>query len=155
LPAPVWRNASIGAQSNIFPVPKIEINGVPIHYQARGEGAETIVFAHGLLWSEQIFENQIEVLQRRYRCISFDFRGQGQTAVTLSGYDMETLSADTIALIEALGAAPCHFVGLSMGGMVGLRIAIRRPELLKSLVLFATSADAGKRHAKYRLTGSF
>jgi 3-oxoadipate enol-lactonase len=135
-------NVPIGAQSNIFPVPKIEINGVPIHYQVRGEGAETIVFAPGLLWSEQIFENQIEVLQRRYRCISFDFRGQGQTAVTRSGYDMETLSADTIALIEALGAAPCHFVGLSMGGMVGLRIAIRRPEFLKSLVLFATSADA-------------
>jgi 3-oxoadipate enol-lactonase len=122
-------------------VPKIEINGVLIHYQIRGKGSETIVFAHGLLWSEKIFENQIDALQDRYRCISFDFRGQGQTAVTRSGYDMETLYADTTSLIEALGAAPCHFVGVSMGGMVGLRMAARRPELIKSLALFATSAD--------------
>jgi 3-oxoadipate enol-lactonase len=131
-------------------VPKIDLNGALIHYQIRGKGPETIVFAHGLLWSEEIFENQIEALQDRYRCLSFDFRGQGQTSVTRSGYDMETLSADTIALIEALDAAPCHFVGVSMGGMVGLRIAIRRPELIKSLALFATSADAETKENQQR-----
>ena len=122
-------------------MPKIEINGVPIHYTIQGKGSETIVFAHGLLWSEKIFENQISAFQDRYRCLSFDFRGQGQTAVTKSGYDLETLYADTTALIEALGAAPCHFVGVSMGGMIGLRIAARKPELIKSLALLATSAD--------------
>jgi 3-oxoadipate enol-lactonase len=133
-------------------VPKIEINGVLIHYQIRGKGSETIVFAHGLLWSEKIFENQIRAFQDRYRCLSFDFRGQGQTAVTKSGYDLKTLSADTTSLIETLGAAPCHFVGVSMGGMVGLRIAIRRPELIKSLALLATSADAetGENKKRYR-----
>lgn len=133
-------------------MPKIEINGALIHYQIRGKGPETFVFAHGLLWSEKIFENQMDALQDRYRCISFDFRGQGQSAVTRSGYDMETLSADTTSLIEALGAAPCHFVGVSMGGMVGLRIAARRPELIKSLALLATSADAetGENQKRYR-----
>jgi 3-oxoadipate enol-lactonase len=123
-------------------VPKIEINGVLIHYTLQGKGSETIVFAHGLLWSEKIFENQIGAFQDRYRCLSFDFRGQGQTAMTRSGYDLETLYADTAALIEALDAGPCHFVGVSMGGMIGLRIAARRPELIKSLALLATSADA-------------
>lgn len=126
----------------LFLVPKIEINGALIHYQIQGKGSETIVFAHGLLWSEKIFKNQIAAFQDRYRCLSFDFRGQGQTAVTRSGYDLETLYADTTALIEALGAAPGHFVGVSMGGMIGLRIAARRPELIKSLALLATSADA-------------
>lgn len=131
-------------------MPKIKINGVPIHYQIRGEGAETIVFAHGLLWSEQIFENQITAFQHRYRCITFDFRGQGQTAVTRSGYDIETLYADTVGLIETLNAAPCHFVGVSMGGIVGLRIAVRKPELIKSLALLATSADAETEEKKKR-----
>jgi 3-oxoadipate enol-lactonase len=131
-------------------MPEIEINGVLIHYQIRGKGSETIVFAHGLLLSEKIFENQIDALQDRYRCISFDFRGHGQTAVTASGYDMETLCADTISLIEALGTAPCHFVGVSMGGMIGLRIAIKRPEFIKSLALFATSADAESAENKKR-----
>jgi 3-oxoadipate enol-lactonase len=123
-------------------MPKIEINGASIHYRICGDGQETIIFAHGLLWSGRIFEDQIAAMQHRYRCITFDFRGQGQSAVTRSGYDMETLFDDTVGLIEALDAARCHFVGLSMGGIIGLRIAVRRPELLKSLALFATSADA-------------
>jgi pimeloyl-ACP methyl ester carboxylesterase len=120
---------------------EIKINGVSIHYQIRGQGVETIVFAHGLLWSEQIFENQIEAFQHRYRCLSFDFRGQGQSAVPRSGYDLETLYSDTTALIRALCTAPIHFVGVSMGGMIGLRLAIKKPALIKSLALLATSAD--------------
>jgi pimeloyl-ACP methyl ester carboxylesterase len=134
-------------------MPKIEINGVAIHYQIHGAGPETIVFAHGLLWSERIFDDQVAALKNRYRCITFDFRGQGQTEVTRSGYDIETLFSDTVGLIEALGAVPSHFVGVSMGGIIGLRIALRRPELLKSLALFATSADAetDENKRRYRL----
>ena len=49
---------------------EIKINGVSIHYQIQGQGSESIVFAHGLLWSEQIFENQTQAFQDRYRCIS-------------------------------------------------------------------------------------
>ncbi|HXA44164.1 MAG TPA: alpha/beta hydrolase, partial [Candidatus Angelobacter sp.] len=105
-------------------MPKIEINGVSIHYEMRGEGTETIVFAHGLLWSGKMFEDQMAALKHRYRCIAFDFRGQGQTAVTRSGYDMESLFADTVGIIETLNAAPCHFVGVSMGGFIGLRLAL-------------------------------
>lgn len=131
-------------------MPKIEINGVSIHYEIQGEGAETIVFAHGLLWSGKMFEDQMAALKHRYRCISFDFRGQGQTAVTRSGYDMETLFADTAGIIEKLNAAPCHFVGVSMGGFIGLRLAVRMPELIKSLSLFATSADAETEDKKKR-----
>jgi 3-oxoadipate enol-lactonase len=134
-------------------MPKIEINGVSIHYRICGHGQETIIFAHGLLWSGWIFEDQIAAMQHRYRCITFDFRGQGQSAVTRSGYDMETLFDDTVGLIEALDAARCHFVGLSMGGMIGLRIAVRRPELLKSLALFATSADDETEENKKRYRG--
>jgi pimeloyl-ACP methyl ester carboxylesterase len=103
--------------------------------------SETIVFAHGLLFSGRMFENQVNTFKDRYRCITFDFRGQGQSGVTESGYDIDTLYEDTVALIEALRCSPCHFLGLSMGGFVGLRLAIRRPELIKSLMLLETSAD--------------
>jgi pimeloyl-ACP methyl ester carboxylesterase len=54
--------------------------------------------------------------------------------------DMETLYFDAAALIERFDVAPCHFVGLSMGGFVGLRLAARRPDLLKSLVVADTRA---------------
>jgi pimeloyl-ACP methyl ester carboxylesterase len=122
-------------------MPKLQINHAEIYFEEHGAGPETIVFAHGLLWSGRMFDNQVNALQDRYRCITFDFRGQGQSQVTESGYDIDTLSEDAAALIEALQCAPCHFLGLSMGGFVGLRLAIRRPALLKSLMLLETSAD--------------
>lgn len=119
----------------------MKINGAEIHFEEDGEGREAIVFAHGLLFSGQMFESQVRVLRGRYRCVTFDFRGQGRSEVTASGYDMDSLTEDAAALIEALGCAPCHFVGLSMGGFVGMRLAARRPALLKSLVLLETSAE--------------
>lgn len=122
-------------------MPRIEVNGVRLDYDETGSGAETVVFAHGLLFDRRIFDHQVAALSGRFRCIAFDFRGHGKTEVTRGGYDMDTLAADAAALIEALGAAPCHFVGLSMGGFVGLRLASRRPELLGSLALLDTSAD--------------
>jgi pimeloyl-ACP methyl ester carboxylesterase len=65
---------------------------------------------------------------------------------------METLYEDAVALIEQLGCAPCHVLGLSMGGFIGLRLAARRPELLRSLILLETTADPepGENVAKYR-----
>jgi pimeloyl-ACP methyl ester carboxylesterase len=122
-------------------MPRIDIDGVEIHYEEKGQGPETIVFAHGLLWSGRMFDEQVQALCETYRCITFDFRGQGRSEVAAEGYDMDRLTLDTARLIEALDCAPCHFVGLSMGGFVGMRLAIRRPELLQSLMLVNTSAD--------------
>jgi 3-oxoadipate enol-lactonase len=122
-------------------MPKITINGCQLHYEDTGSGTETIVFAHGLLWSGRMFDAQVAALSDRYRCVTFDFRGQGQSEVTASGYDMDSLTLDAAALIEKLALAPCHFLGLSMGGFVGMRLAARRPELVRSLVLMETSAE--------------
>ena len=134
-------------------MPMIEIGDARLHYTDEGNGPETIVFSHGLLMSGEMFAAQVEALKDRYRCITYDHRGQGKSAVTDDGYAMETLSEDAAALIEALDAGPCHFVGLSMGGFVGMRLATRRPELLRSLVLVETSADPepAESRKKYRL----
>lgn len=136
-------------------MPSIHVNGAWLHYEEHGSGAETVVFAHGLLWSGRMFDAQVLALRDRYRCITYDLRGQGRSEVTAGGYDMDTLAEDAAALIEALGAAPCHFVGLSMGGFIGMRLAIRRPELLRSLVLMETSPDAEPEASarKYRMLG--
>ncbi len=122
-------------------MPTRVINGARIHFEESGSGPDTIVFSHGLLMSGEMFSEQVNALSRRYRCISYDHRGQSRSEVTASGYDMDTLAADAAALIRELGAAPCHFAGLSMGGFVGMRLAINYPELLKSLILMDTSAD--------------
>lgn len=122
-------------------MPKIRVNGAELHYEDTGGDGPPLVFSHGLLWSGRMFAAQMAAFKDRYRVITYDHRGQGQSEVTADGYDMETLYADAVALIEALGIAPCHFAGLSMGGFMGMRLAARRPDLLRSLILIETSAD--------------
>ncbi|HET7229167.1 MAG TPA: alpha/beta fold hydrolase [Longimicrobium sp.] len=136
-------------------MPALRVNGATLWYQEHGAGPQAIVFAHGLLWDGRMFSEQVRALSSRYRCITFDFRGQGRSEVTPGGYDMDTLADDVAALIQALGAAPCHFVGLSMGGFIGMRLAARRPELIRSLVLMETSADPepAENVPRYRMLG--
>lgn len=122
-------------------MPTLSVNGTELYYEESGCGEETIIFSHGLLLSGAMFSEQVTALSGRFRCISYDHRGQARSAPADSGYDMDSLTADAAALIEKLDAAPCHFIGLSMGGFVGLRLAIRHPHLLRSLVLMDTSAD--------------
>jgi pimeloyl-ACP methyl ester carboxylesterase len=118
----------------------MDVNGARLHVEDTGGAGPAVVFSHGLLWSTKLWRFQLEALRGRYRCIAYDHRGQGQSEVTASGYDMDTLTDDAAAVIAALGVAPVHFVGLSMGGFVGMRLAARRPELVRSLVLIDTSA---------------
>lgn len=122
-------------------MPIAELNGAHIHFTDTGGDGDAIVFSHGLLFSGAMFEEQVAHFQSSYRCITFDHRGQGLSGVTKDGYDIDTLAEDAAALIGHLGIAPCHFVGLSMGGFVGIRLAARRPNLVKTLTLLDTSAD--------------
>jgi pimeloyl-ACP methyl ester carboxylesterase len=131
-------------------MPYLQVNGAKLYYEVSGDGPETVVFSHGLLMSGGMFADQAAALASRYRCIRYDHRGQGRSEVTDSGYDMDALADDAAKLIEALDAAPCHFVGLSMGGFVGMRLALSRPELLRSLVLMDTSADPEPNRKPYR-----
>jgi pimeloyl-ACP methyl ester carboxylesterase len=134
-------------------MPEVTVNGVRLHYEEMGAGSETIVFSHSYLVDHTHFHPQMKALGKKYRCIGFDHRGHGKSEVTEGGYDMENLYADAVAFIEKLGCAPCHFVGLSTGGFIGLRLGVRRPDLLKSLVLMDTSADAesGGKLLQYKL----
>lgn len=127
-------------------MPHLSINGAEIYYEDTGGPGEPIVFSHGLLWSCRMYDAQVGALRDRYRCIAYDHRGQGQSVISPPGsapptIDIETVTADAIGLIEGLGLGRVHFCGLSMGGFVGMRIAARRPDLLRSLVLLETSAD--------------
>ena len=123
-------------------MPKIEVNQVNLYYELHGSGEETIVFSHGLLWSGRMFHKQVEALKNRYRILVYDHRGQGRSEVTATGYEMDNQMEDAAQLIEKLGLGPCHFVGLSMGGFVAMRLAVYKPELIQSITLMETSADA-------------
>lgn len=132
-------------------MPTLSINGAQIYYEDSAPNQDNLpqdqqkpvlLFAHGLLWGTHLYDKQVEHFKSSYRCIAFDFRGQGKSEVTKSGYDMDSLAEDAIALLEALEISKCHLVGLSMGGYVAQRVALKRPDLLHSLILLDTGAEA-------------
>jgi pimeloyl-ACP methyl ester carboxylesterase len=138
-------------------MPHADVNGISFHYTDTGEpfaGAPTLVMGHGLLFSGWMFHPQVAALRDRYRCITVDWRGQGDTPAAPDGRaDMDTLTADLVALLDHLGLDAVHYAGLSMGGFVGMRLAARHPERVRSLVLLDTSAgpEDPEKIARYRL----
>lgn len=139
----------------------VSLNGIQLNISDSGApvgkpDAPVLVLGHGLLFSTSMWRHQIDVLASKYRCIAVDWRGQGATPATADGYDMDTLCADLVALIEHLDVGPVHYAGLSMGGFVGLRLAARRPDLVRSLILIDTSAgpEDPAKVRKYRLMAS-
>ncbi|MBK6978612.1 MAG: alpha/beta hydrolase [Cytophagaceae bacterium] len=134
-------------------MPFLTLSNAEYYYEEYGSGSETIVFAHGLLWSHWMFHNQIEYLQKNFRIIAFDFRGQGKTKAKNSKYDMESLYNDSLELIKILSDKPVIFAGLSMGGYIGMRLAARNPEWIKKVVLMESSSEAepAENIARYKM----
>jgi len=124
-------------------MPTIAVNETMIHYVDEGpRDAHALVLSPSMFFDTRMFAAQAAAFSDRYRVVRYDHRGQGESSrAPREQLDMDTLSEDAAALIEALGLAPCTFVGNSMGGFVGLRLAARRPDLIASAVLMGTSAD--------------
>lgn len=132
----------------------LTVNGTALWVEDAGGDGPPLLFSHGLLMSGRMFDAQVAALQGRYRCIRWDHRGQGRSAdVSGRAISIEQVTDDAVALIRALALPPAHFVGLSMGGFVGMRLAARHPELLRSLTLLDTSADTepAENVPRYRL----
>ncbi len=117
------------------------------------DDAPVVLFAHGLLFSGWMFHHQVAALREHYRCVTIDFRGQGDSPRALGGYDMDTLAVDVSELLRHLQIPVVNIVGLSMGGFVGIRLAARNPEIVHSLTLIGTAATAEEpaNRSKYRI----
>lgn len=121
-------------------MPIIDVNGTTLSYDDTGGPGPAVVLSHSLFFDRTMFAAQVAEFGRRYRVVTYDHRGQGDSARS-SFVDMDTLAADAAALITALDLGPAHVVGNSMGGFVALRLAARRPELVRSAVVLSSSAD--------------
>ena len=120
---------------------KIRVNNIDVHYELSGNPtAETVVLSHSLGSSLIMWDAQIEFLRDNYRILRYDTRGHGSSSVPRGAYTMNTLVSDASSLLDALGITRAHWVGLSMGGMIGQGIALRCPERIESLVLCNTAA---------------
>lgn len=137
------------AQTSTPPPPQItSANGADLSYVSQGSGAP-VVFVHGAVSDLRFWEPQRAAFARQYRFISYSQRYHGTGAWPDGGkqYSAETHTADLAAFINALKLRPVHLVGLSYGGAVAALVAIREPQLVRTLTLaepgmFALLADS-------------
>src|SRR5579864_804290 len=118
----------------------LSLGGRRLYYDIAGlSAAPTVCFTHSLasdsgMWAEQV----PALLAGGFRVLRLDMRGHGGSDAVAGDYTMDQLAADVAGAIEALGVAPVHYIGLSIGGMIGQAFALNHRALLRSLMLCDT-----------------
>jgi len=108
-----------------------------------GDG-EVVVLAHAIGCDHRMWEGLVAVLARQFRVLAFDLRGHGRSPVPKRPYSLEEMAADVAAALGRRAIAKAHWVGLSMGGMVGQAFALGHPDRLGRLVLANTTSSYGE-----------
>jgi 3-oxoadipate enol-lactonase len=120
---------------------RIKANGIQTNYELSGrKGAPVVMFSHSLGSSLVMWDPQMEALEIEFQVLRYDIRGHGRTEGPTGPYTLELLGEDAIGLLDALRIEKVHWVGLSMGGMVGQSIALNYADRLLSLALCDTAA---------------
>ena len=115
------------------------INSVPINFTLDGTtGAPLITFAHALSLNLRSFDDQIDAFKDQYRVLRLDLRGHGKTDKDGGSFSMEDLADDVVGLWDHIGVEKSHFVGSSLGAMVGLALALDHAGRLSSLTFMAS-----------------
>lgn len=116
-----------------------------------------VVFLHGILSESTAWYPIAEALRDRYRVIMIDGPGHGQSDAALPGVTLEAYADAIGEVLVAKGVQEAVFVGLSLGGMVAQRIALRAPERVRGLVLMGTTCDGPSFlvRLRFRITGEF
>ncbi len=123
----------------------LQINGARLFVQDSGGTGMPVLFIHGLMLPGTSWHAQVDRFRATHRVITYDLRGQGQSEKTPHGLDLDTLAQDAATLIGQLGLDRVHVVAFSMGTFIAMRLAARRPDLVRSLTLIGPSADAEER----------
>ncbi len=135
-------------------MPVLKANDAELHYVESGSG-EPLLFLHGLGSSTLDWELAMAYFAPHYRTIAVDFRGSGESRDLRrpSGpFRIPQYTADTIAILEALGTGPVHVVGLSLGGVVAFGLALEAPHLVKTMTIVNSSPGMKVSGAKAQLT---
>ena len=120
------------------------MTAVEVAYAVDGrDGAPTVVLSNSLGSTPAMWDPQLPALAERLRVVRYDHRGHGRSPVPPAPYELADLGADAVALLDRLGLERVHWCGLSLGGMVGMWLAINAPERIDRLVLCCTSAKLG------------
>jgi 3-oxoadipate enol-lactonase len=118
---------------------KAKANGINLEYRVDGDGP-WLALSHSLACASSMWDEQMPLLTKRFKVLRFDTRGHGGSDAPAGAYTLEQLADDVKGLLETLGVRETHWMGLSMGGMIGQTFALKYPGILRSLVLADTSS---------------
>jgi len=135
-----------------------ERDGVKLHYEVYGEGADTMVFLPP--WAivhSRIYKAQLPYFSERFRCIAYDPRGNGRSdrPTDVAAYSLDHYVADALAVMDACDAGRAILVGLSFGGMLASVLAAHHPERVQAAILVGTVASIGPPHHPYLAASHF
>ncbi len=115
--------------------------GREIFYEDTGGNGPAIMFSHGLLMDHTMFAPQVAALRDRYRCIAWDARGHGRTATAaLDLFTYYDSADDCAAVLRHAGVQRAVLAGMSQGGYMSLRCALRHPDIVRALILIDSQA---------------
>ncbi len=120
-------------------MPTFERPRAQLYYEDSGGDGPVVCFSHGILMDADMFASQVEVLRAEFRCIAWDERGHGRS-VSDGSFTYWDLADDLLALLDHLDVERALFVGMSQGGYLSLRAALRAPERVAGLFLIDTQA---------------
>ena len=113
--------------------------GAELAYSIEGEGPETVLLVMGLGARAADWGTSFPAaLAARHRVVRFDNRGVGRSSRAPAGYSLSDLADDAVAVLDAVGAARAHVVGVSMGGMIAQLLALEHVARVERLVLLST-----------------
>ncbi len=115
-------------------MPTARVNNCDIHYEAQGAGP-CVVFIPGETHGIEMFEHQLPVFARRFRCISYYRRGHGKSGCPPYGYSLWNQTQDLVALLDHLEIGRAAIVAVAMSTTVAVNYALLRPERVRALVL--------------------
>jgi pimeloyl-ACP methyl ester carboxylesterase len=124
-----------------------DINGVATYYEVTGEG-EPLFLLHGGMCSAESFDAQTAELSRTYRVYVPEQFGHGRTRDIDGPLTYEAMAQHTIAFLDALGVTSAHIGGWSDGALVALLVALRRPKLVRKLILIDQYIELAKAPAE-------
>ena len=123
-------------------MPFVTIDGQPLHYIDQGSGP-AVLLAGSYLWDQAMWAPQIAALSGEYRVIALDLWGHGESGPLPQGTrSLEDLARQALALLDHLHIPQVSLIGLSVGGMWGMRLALSNPERINGLVLMDTYGGA-------------
>lgn len=119
-------------------------DGYRLAYRVDGdENKPVLVLSNSIGTTLHMWDGQIAALTPHFRVLRYDARGHGGSDAPGGAYSMDRLGRDVIELLDALGIERAHFLGLSLGGLVGQWLGIHTPDRIDLLILSNTSAHLG------------